>query len=127
MTGWLSADTVAVVADDMARQVDFFLPLSIVEASILMGALEGYVATWHEHYLEDGGATHSSEEWEQVRLSAGHLLWRIEEVAVLPGQVVAHGAYAVKPPSDEEGGAGVREPRRPRPSAPPAAQELHGG
>lgn len=112
------ADTVAVVADDLARPVDFALPLSIEEASVLLRALDGYVASWHEHYLDDGGATHPPAEWEEVRVSTGQLIWRIEEAARLPGQAVAHSAYAVKPPPDEEGGAGVREPRRPRPSAP---------
>ena len=110
-----------VVADDIARPVHFSLPLSNEEVSLLLGALERYVASWHEHYLADGGATHSPEEWEQVRVSTGHLLWRIEEAVVLPGQAVVHGVYAVKPPPDEDGGAGVREPRRPRPSAPSPA------
>jgi len=124
--GRAGTDTVPVVADDLARPVDFALPLSVEEAFVLRRALEGYVASWHEHYLADGGATHSPEEWEEVRVFAGGLIWRIEEAALLPGQAMKHSAYAVRPPPDEDGGAGVREPRRPRPSA-PSTHGHHGG
>ncbi len=114
------------MADDLARPVDFTFPFSIEEASIVIGALQGYVASWHQHYKDDAGETHSPEEWEEIRVSTGRLIWRLEEAAAPGGHVVEHSGYAVKPPPDEEGGAGVREPRRPLPSTPSAGQHLSG-
>ena len=93
---------------------------------MLLRALEGHVASWHEHALDDGGAAHAPEEWEEVRVFTGRLIWRLEEAAALPGQAVEHGAYAVPPPPGDEGGTGVREPRRPRPSAPSASDRRSG-
>jgi hypothetical protein len=96
------------------RPVDLSLPLSIEEAWLLVRALSAHVDTWRRHDDEDGGSTHTPEEWEAVRTASGHLIWRLEELAVLPGQVVQHTEYAVQPPDDEDDGeAGVREPRRP--------------
>lgn len=104
--------------------MDFSLPLSIEDAGLLVGALSSHVEAWRRHYDEDGGQTHTPEEWDEVRTGTGHLIWRLEELAVLPGQSIAHSQYAVRPPEpgEEDGGAGVREPRRPHPSRPSAAQ-----
>lgn len=112
-----------------AHPVDLSLPLSVEEANLLLRGLIGYVKAWQDHYEEDGGRTHTVQEWEQVRVEVGRLVWRIEELAVLPGQRLRHSRYAVPParPDDDEdgddGGAGVREPRRPTPPAPTAAQD----
>jgi len=110
------------VADELARPVDFTFALSIDELSVTLRALEGYVTSWHKHYRHDAGNSHSPDDWEEVRVSAGRLIWRLEEAMVLPGQAVGHSRYAVEPP-DEGGGAGVREPRRPRPPGPSAHHE----
>ena len=97
------------------------MPLSIEDAWLLIRALAAHVDTWRRHYELDGGTSHTPEEWEAVRTEAGHLIWRLEEMAVLPGQVVQHSKYAVRPPDhDDGGGAGVREPRRPDQPSPPA-------
>ena len=99
------------------------MPLSIEDAWLLVRALAAHVDTWRRHYEKDGGSSHTPEEWEAVRTEAGHLIWRLEELAVLPGQVVQHDEYAVRPPEDEDdGGAGVREPRRPDQPSPSAKE-----
>jgi len=108
------------VEDELAQPIVFSFPLRMDEVSVTLRALEGYVASWHQHYKDDAGQSHSPEDWEQVRVSAGQLIWRLEEAMVLPGQAVGHSPYAVEPPPDEAGGTGVREPRRPRPSSPSA-------
>ena len=97
------------------------MPLSIEDAWLLVRALAAHVDRWRRHYEQDGGSSHTPEEWEAVRTEAGHLIWRLEELAVLPGQVVQHNEYAVRPPEDDGGGgAGVREPRQPDQPSPSA-------
>lgn len=102
------------------------MPLSIEDAWLLVRALAMHVDTWRRHYEQDDGSRDAPEEWEAVRTEAGHLIWRLEELAVLPGQAVQHNEYAVRPPDNEDdGGTGVREPRRPdQPS--PSAKERSG-
>ena len=104
--------------------MDFSLPLSIEDAALLIGVLNLHVDRWRRHYDADGGQTHTPEEWEEVRTDSGHLIWRLEQLAVLPGHSLSHSQYAVRPPEDgeEDGGAGVSEPRRPHPSAPSTAE-----
>ncbi len=99
------------------------LPLSLEDAQRLLTALTTTVEAWRRHYDEDAGRTHTADEWEAFRVENGLLIWRLEELAVLPGQAVEHSEYAVRPPDDEDGGAGVREPRRPRPPAPTAKEQ----
>ena len=104
----------------MRQPEDFSFPLSVEDARLLIGALTTHVEAWRSHYIKDGGRTHTPEEWERVRTEFGELIWRLEVLAVVPGQDVEHSEYAVRPEHDEdEGGAGVREPRRPD-GAPPA-------
>jgi hypothetical protein len=105
---------------------DVSLALSLEEAQRLVTALIGAVETWRRHYEEDEGRTHSADEWELFRVENGVLIWRLEELTVLPGATVEHSQYAVRPPDDDDDGdAGVREPRRPRSPA-PAAEERRG-
>ena len=110
----------------MRRPVDLSLPLSIEEARRVLGALNAYVESWRSHYEEDAGRTHTEDEWEEVRTETGHLIWRLEELALLPGQTPEHDPNAVPPPEendgDDDGGAGVREPRRPLPPSPMTAE-----
>ena len=106
----------------MPQHADFTLPLSIEEAWLLVGALERTVEAWRQHYDEDDGRTHKPEELEAFRVEPGTLIWRLEELALLPGQSVEHSPYAVRPPDDEDGGAGVREPRFPKSPAPTAEE-----
>ena len=108
----------------MRQPEDFSLPLSVEDTSLLLGALVSYVEGWRRHYEEDGGQTHTPEHWDRVRTETGHLIWRLEELAGSPGQPVGHSLHAVRPveeDGDDDGGAGVREPRRPLPSGPSAA------
>lgn len=110
----------------MRRPADFSLPLSIEEGRRLIGALDSYVEAWRSHYEADAGKTHTADEWDEVRTETGYLIWRLEELALLPGQIVEHGPNALRPPDDEDddgdGGAGVREPRTPSPLAPLTAE-----
>lgn len=102
------------------QPADFSLPLTDEDARRLIGALTTHVETWRSHYDEDGGRTHAPEELAQVQMEFGELIWRLEVLAVVPGQAVEHSNYAVRPEDGEDdGGAGVREPRRPD-GAPPA-------
>jgi hypothetical protein len=112
------------VAEELAGPEDFTFELGIGELSVTLRALEGYVESWHKHYLEDEASSHTPDEWEEVRVLAGRLIWRLEEAMVLSGQAIAHSRYAVQPPSDVGGGGGVREPRRPRPLAPSAHHKV---
>lgn len=97
--------------------MDFVLPLSLEDARRLLTALTaltGSVEAWRRHYDEDAGRTHTADEWEAFRVEHGVLIWRLEELAVLPGQAVVHSEYAVRPPDDgDDGSSGVREPLRP--------------
>lgn len=108
----------------MHRPADFSFPLSIEDAALLLAALNSHVESWRRHYDEDAGLTHTAEEWDHVRTEAGYLIWRLEEAAVVSGGSVEHSQYAVRPPEDgdEDGGAGVRELRRPLPSSPSAGE-----
>lgn len=104
----------------MRPPTDFSLPLTVEDARRLIAALTTHVETWRSHYDDDGGRTHTPEEWERVRTEFGELIWRLEALAVVPGQAVEHSDHAVRPEDGEDdGGAGVREPRRPD-GAPPA-------
>lgn len=104
----------------MRQPADFSFPLTVEDARRLIRALTAHVETWRRHYDDDGGRTHTAAEWKQVQTEFGELLWRLEALAVLPGQAVEHSDYAVRPDDDDDdGGAGVREPRRPD-GAPPA-------
>ena len=104
----------------MRQPADFSIPLSVEDGRRLIGALTTHVETWRSHYDEDGGRTHTFEEWERVRTEFGELIWRLETLAVMPGQAIEYSDYAVRPEDGEDdGGAGVREPRRPD-GAPPA-------
>lgn len=109
--------------------MDFSIPLSIEDARLLVTALTTHVETWRHHYEEDGGRTHTPDEWDAVRMESGQLIWRLEEAAVLPGKVLEHSAYAVQPPEDDDDddddGPGVLEPRRPTPP-PPSARQYKG-
>lgn len=100
------------------------VPLSVEDARLLVRALTTHVDSWRRHDEQDGGRTHAPDEWNEVRTGAGQLIWRLEELAVLPGQVVSHSEYAVRPPDGDEddGGAGVREPRRPDQPTPVASE-----
>jgi hypothetical protein len=89
------------VADGRAQPVDFTFPLSVEEASVLLGALQGYVASWHQHYKDDAGQSHSPADWEEVRVTTGQLIWRLEEAAAPLGSVVEHSSYAVKRPTHQ--------------------------
>lgn len=108
----------------MRQPVDLSLPLSLEQAGLLIAALDARVEAWRRHYEDDAGRTHTEDEWHQVRTETGHLIWRLEELAVLPGQTLEHGPNAVRPPDDDDddGGAGVREPRRPLPPSPMTAE-----
>lgn len=46
------------------------------------------MAPWHQHYEDDAGEAHSPEEWEEVRVSTGRLIWRLEEAAAPAGHAV---------------------------------------
>ena len=107
----------------VSQPVDFVLPLSIEDARRLLTALRASVEAWRRHYDKDAGRTHTTDEWETFRVENGVLIWRLEELAVLPGQAVEHSEYAVRPSDDEDGGAGVREPNGPRPPGPTAKQQ----
>lgn len=109
----------------MTQPADFVLPLSLEDARRLLSALTRAVEAWRRHYDGDAARTHTADEWEAFRVENGILIWRLEELAVLPGQAVEHSECAVRPPDDDDGDAGVREPRRPRPPA-PTAEEHHG-
>lgn len=104
----------------MRQRADFSFPLSVEDARLLIRALTTHVEIWRSHYDEDGGRTHTPAEWRRVETEFGELIWRLEALAVVPGQAVEHSDYAVRPDDGEDdGGAGVREPRRPD-GAPPS-------
>lgn len=106
----------------MPQPVDFVLPLAIEDARRLVTALTTTVEAWRRHYDEDAGRTHTADEWEAFRVENGVLIWRLEELAVLPGQAVEHSEYAVRPP-DDDGRSGVREPLPPPGSPSPLSSE----
>lgn len=65
----------------------------------LMAGLVAYLRDFSRHRAEDGGATHSEEEWEAMKRDVGRLLWRLEEAAAPPGAKIEHREEAVPPES----------------------------
>ncbi|WP_138757720.1 hypothetical protein [Modestobacter altitudinis] len=75
----------------------FDLQVSLVEAMTLRAALRKYVEDFQSHADADGGLTHPREQVEDVRVAAGRLIWRLEELTAGQGRVV-HSQHAVPPP-----------------------------
>ena len=77
----------------------FDLPLTQAEAMVLRAALRDHVRAVEAHAAADGSAGHPPSQVEEVRTTAGRLIWRLEELGA-GGARVQHSDDAVPPPSD---------------------------
>ena len=74
------------------------------ELLMLTGAVQRVLRYWEQHYRDDGGATHSPEEYATVRQSYGELLWRLETASVPRGAKLQHSKNSRRPPDADDDG-----------------------
>ena len=77
----------------------FDLPVSQAEAMILRAALRDHVRSVEAHAAEDGHTSHPGSQVDELRTTAGRLIWRLEELGA-GGSRVLHSDDAVPPPGD---------------------------
>ena len=77
----------------------FDLPVSQAEAMILRAALRDHVRAVEAHAAEDGFTSHPWSQVEEVRTTAGRLIWRLEELGAGVSRV-QHSDDAVPPLAD---------------------------
>jgi hypothetical protein len=71
------------------------LELTDQEASLLRASLRRYVRYWSDHARDSSG--HSAADVERIRVEAGRLIWRLEELTTPPGMKLMHSDEAVEP------------------------------
>ena len=74
----------------------FSLQVSLPEAMTLRAALRTYIEDFRAHAAADAELTHPPEEVELVRVDAGRLIWRLEELTS-GGSRIVHSEHAVPP------------------------------
>lgn len=80
---------------DLERAVK--ITVTSQELSMLTGAVQRVLRYCEQHYREDGGATHSPEEYATVRQGYGELLWRLDTASVPSGTKLQHSKRARRP------------------------------
>lgn len=71
--------------------------LTFAESTTLLTALQRYVRQWEAHSLQAGPDGHRPEEWTELRLRAGRLIWRLETARVSDAGAVQYSPEAVDP------------------------------
>ena len=77
----------------------FHLPLTQAEAVLLRAALRDHVRAVEAHAAADDSGSHPPSQVEELRTTAGRLIWRLEELGA-GGSRVQHSDDAVPPGPD---------------------------